>query len=100
MRASRSWWRTRNCRKPRLRTNASAASIWRSFSPVIASPYWKREDRHANEGLSHVGSPSARESARISDFHSSASISGARTPCASAAFIPGRWSPRSSMLAP
>ena len=57
---------------------------------MIGSPYWKREDRHANEGLSQVGSPSAFESARISSFQSSASISGARTPRASAAFMPGR----------
>ena len=56
---------------------------WRSFSAVIGSPYWKRDDRHAKEGLSQVGSPSSLESSRISSFHSAASISGARTPRAS-----------------
>ena len=79
-RASRSWWRTRNWRKPSARTKASASSTWRSFSAVIGSPYWKREDRQAKAGLSQVGRPSARERSRISAFHSSASISGARTP--------------------
>src|SRR3989304_3845588 len=79
---------------------ASAASMSRSFSAVMASPYWKREDRHAKEGLSHVGSPSSRESARISAFHIPASIRGALTPAALAASMPGRWSPRSSMFAP
>src|SRR5436190_11954461 len=44
---------------------ASAASIWRSFSAVMRSPYWNREDRHANEGLSQVGNPSAREIADL-----------------------------------
>src|SRR3990170_4854951 len=79
---------------------ASAASMSRSFSAVMASPYWKREDRHAKEGLSQVGSPSSRESARISAFHIPASMRGALTPAALAASMPGRWSPRSSMLAP
>ena len=67
---------------------------------MIRSPYWKRDERHANEGLSQVGRPSRRDSSRISVFQSPASIRGARTPERSAAFIPGRWSPRSSMLAP
>src|SRR5947208_10210598 len=75
--------------------NSSAASTRRSFSEVIGSPYWKREERHANDGLSHVGSPSSRDSSRISAFVSSASISGARTPRCRADCMPGRWSPRS-----
>ena len=30
--------------------NSSAASTWRSFSEVMGSPYWKREERQANDG--------------------------------------------------
>src|SRR5438445_12141072 len=37
--------------------NSSAASTWRSFSGVIRSPFWKREERHANDGLSQLGLP-------------------------------------------
>src|SRR6266850_6146646 len=99
-RASRSWWRTRNCRKPSVLRNASAASTWRSLSAVMRSPYCKREDRHANEGLSQVGNPSSRERSRISCLVSPASIMGARTPRCFADCMPGRWSPRSSTLAP
>src|SRR6266478_7137187 len=91
-RASRSWWRTRNCRKPSALRNASAASTWRSLSAVMRSPYWKRDDRHANEGLSQVGNPSARERSRISCLVSPASIMGARTPRCFADHRPGMQS--------
>src|SRR5260370_569938 len=40
----------------------------RSLSGVIVSPYWNREERQAKDGLSHVGSPSSPERARISPF--------------------------------
>ena len=67
---------------------------------MIGVPYGKRDDRHAIAGLSHVGSSKARDSSRISAFPSPASIRGARTPRWRAAAIPGRWSPRSSTVAP
>ena len=67
---------------------------------MIGVPYGKRDDRHAIAGLSHVGSPAARDSARMSALPRPASISGAFTPRSRAETMPGRWSPRSSTVAP
>src|SRR4030067_955592 len=44
MRATRSWTRTRNCRKPHPRRISSHASTRRSFSAEIVEPYGHRED--------------------------------------------------------
>src|SRR3990172_1884230 len=54
-RARRSWWRTRNCLKPRLPTNASAASTCLNFSAVMPSPYWNREERQGGGGRAPGG---------------------------------------------
>src|SRR3990167_664237 len=70
-RASRSWCLTRNWLKPSVRRKASASSTRLSLSTVMGSPYWKREERQAKDGLSHVGSPAARDRARTSSFHRS-----------------------------
>ena len=40
----------------------------RSFSSVTSLKYGIRDDRHADAGSSHVGSPARRDSSRISSF--------------------------------
>ena len=40
----------------------------RSFSPVTSEWYGMRDDRHADAGSSHVGSPARCDSSRISAF--------------------------------
>ena len=72
----------------------------RSFSTVIGSPYGMRDARQACCGASQVASPGRARGACTSTLPMPASSSG----CAHAGFrralMPGRWSPRSSRLAP
>ena len=51
-------------------------------------------------GLSQTGRSHPFAGSRTSAVVSPASLSGVRTACSPAAFIPGRWSPRSSRFAP
>src|SRR5262245_26932233 len=85
---------------PRARRWRSAASTCASRSGVIAVPYGKRDERHGLAGRSQVPSPSARLAARMSALVRPASTSGWRMPRSAAAVSPGRWSVRSSTLAP
>ena len=98
MRATVLWCRTRSRSMPRDRRYSSASAICARASTVTGVPYGIREDRQACAGLSHVGSPIARERSRISDFVSPASTSGLRTPRFFAELMPGRKSPVSSRL--
>ena len=82
--------RTRNCLKPRARSNSSARSTIRSFSRVMVSPYTKRDARQANDGLSKTGRPDSSDSFRISALVSCASLSGLRIFSSSIALSPGR----------
>ena len=70
------------------------------MSTDTSVPYGIRLARHAAAGLSHVRKPIRRDASRTSDFVKPAATRGNTAPASSAAFCPGRWSPRSSMLTP
>ena len=100
-RATSPKWRTRRSPViPRSRSAASARSTRLRRPTVTGVPYGIRDDRQGDDGCSQVGSPSARERARISSFENSNSASGDTTPCSRAACAPGRWPVRSSALVP
>src|SRR6185369_17761430 len=67
---------------------------------VTVVPYAIRDDKHGLAGLSHVGKVAFWLNSRTSILLRPTSINGLRTACCAAACLPGRKSPRSSIVDP
>ncbi len=93
-------WRTRSSRNPSALRARSARSTCARTWAVTSVPYGRRDARHGDAGLSALGIPRSRASARTSALPNPVSTSGWRTACSAAARRPGRQSPTSSALAP